>query len=438
MIIFQFEIGDPGIFGELKILMDEGEPDDWDWSRLDDDDDDDAVQDLAPIHYWPTIFYNNKNVGQHDESPFDSLEQAYNAAIELVEEHCDILLGIYEEQGVEVKKFKKTGQYLETRRIVKELQNRISVERERSKRQATQGAASRLQRALDSTRPERSRAKRPHRGDSKIQTTTAHESKRRLAVPKSETVNHLRQAGLPESETNISVWANLTATEIVDAIDRGFPNSILYLQLKDVFTDYDESLRYNPDALGFLKVGVSRSVAEWLARSSRVQPATAARWIREGLPEEMLVDWLKDDPDWATDARGVAETMTWAALGFDPNQRSKWFESGLQLTDAEELIDNKFTVAVAFRWMSAGFTPGEARKWIVCGFRNVKVATDWRQFFDPDEAKSWKAIGVKSAAEALEWSKLFDAARAAPWVEVGLSPKVAARRRSAGLSPHQR
>lgn len=73
-------------------------------------------------------------MGEHDNSPFDHLADAYDAAIELVEDHCDILLGIYEDQGLDIEVHGKTGEYLETRRVIRELRAQIDLDRERPRR----------------------------------------------------------------------------------------------------------------------------------------------------------------------------------------------------------------------------------------------------------------------------------------------------------------
>lgn len=435
MVVFQFDIGDPTIFGELRILFEDRGSEDSDWSRLDDDDDHAAAQDLAPAGYSPAIFYNGKCIAHYDGPPLDSLVVAYGVALELVEDHCDTLLQTYEEQGVRVEAHRLTGEYSETRRIIGELRSKFEVDRNRTRKQKVRVMSDESDGSVDPPRTAREDPIQSHRYKSREDSKTEARKPKSPVAKKSETIESLRELGLPESEKFASLWPGLDSTEILDAIDRGFPNSNVYLQLREVCADYDDVVHYDPEVLRFLKVGASLSAAEWLVKSSNIQPETVARWIREGLAEEKLVTWAKHDPNCFRSAQRVAETMTWAALGFDPAQRAKWTNEGLQLADAEEIIDETFTVAVATRWLSAGWPPREARQWFACGFNNMKEAANWRTSFKPEEATSWKEIGVKNVAVAVEWSTHFSAHEASQWVSAGLSPRVASRRRSAGLSP---
>ena len=123
--------------GILRIHMGEVETYEFpDWSRLDDDDDEDAVADLVPYGYWPVLWHGSGRES-HDDAPFESRDEALVAGVEVVEEWCDIYLGVLEDAGYEVRTHKVTGEYLETKRVVKRLEKQIAddeIKREEERR----------------------------------------------------------------------------------------------------------------------------------------------------------------------------------------------------------------------------------------------------------------------------------------------------------------
>jgi len=401
--------------GILRIHIGEVETHEFpDWSRLDDDDDEDAAADLVPYGYWPVLWHGSGRES-HDDAPFESRDEALVAGVEVVEEWCDIYLGVLEDAGYEVRTHKVTGEYLETKRVVKRLEKQIAddeIKREEERR-----------RLADSS-------KTPD--DSLGQNNLSADGLKQIEKQRKKNVSG---AGLQTSQINIVTWGDLEPNEILDAIDRGFSSSTQYLRYKDLVSDFDEFSEIDKRVALYVRVGVSVPTANELADQFSIASETARRWLSEGLTEKQLLSWLNDDDSWCRSATGVRETIKWASHGFTPSQKTKWIQAGLSIDDVTELLDARFSRTVALRWISAGWNIRAAFKWFSNGFKDPSVAREWRELFGPKAAAAWIRNGFDEPSFAKEWAQTFSAEEAGRWLATGVNLKSAIRRQKAGLRP---
>lgn len=471
--------------GILRIHMGEVETYEFpDWSRLDDDDDEDAVTDLVPYGYWPVLWHESGRES-HEDAPFESREEALDAGVELVEEWCDIYLGALESAGYEVRTHKTTGEYLETKRVVKRLEKQIDDDQNKREQERSALAGSRktpeVTGQISSVENEKlevdeqrstfreesnSTAGRPSRhwaflssGDDSVGRSNLSENE--LKQIEKRRKKNVSEAGLQASQINIVTWGDLEPRDILNAIDRGFTSSTQYLRYRDLVSDFDEFSEIDQQVASYVRVGVSVPTANELSGRFTIASETAGRWLREGLTEKQLLSWLKDDDSWCRSATGVRETIEWATHGFSPSQKTRWIESGLSRKDAVELLDERFSRTVALRWISAGWNIRVAFKWFSNGFEDpaeasewkesfgLKVAAswrrngfedpgsarEWRELFGPKDAAAWRRNGFNEPGSAQEWAKTFSAEEAGSWLASGINLKSAIRRKSAGLRP---
>ena len=445
--------------GVLRILMGEVKTYEVpDWSRLDDDEDEDAVTDLVPYGYWPVLWHES-GTESHEDAPFESREEALDAGVELVEEWCDIYLGALESAGYEVRTHKTTGEYLETKRVVKRLEKQIADDQIKREKERSAAAGSRktpeVTGQISSVENEKSEvgeqrstfheesastAGRPSRhwafplsGDDSVGRSNLSESE--LKQIEKRRKKNVSEAGLQTSQINIVTWGDLEPKDILNAIDRGFTSSTQYLRYRDLVSDFDEFSEIDRHVASYVRVGVSVPTANELADRFSIASETARRWLREGLTEKQLLSWLKDDDSWCRSATGVRETIEWATHGFSPSQKIKWIESGLSINDVAELLDERFSRTVAMRWVSAGWNIRVAFKWFSNGFNDPAVAREWRELFGPKAAAAWIRNGFDEPHSAKEWAQTFSAEEAGRWLAAGVNLKSAIRRKNAGLRP---
>lgn len=247
--------------------------------------------------------------------------------------------------------------------------------------------------------------------------------------------SELARAGLWETSDNIARWGGLTAEEILDAVDRGFPDALQYRRLGRQVGDFSEVAGIPQYVRHMLEAGISRATAERLARESSIAPQTLMSIMGYGISERRLLQWLEHDDNWPRTRRGVDEVTTWMRLGFEPSQMLLWTSRGNSLDDAERLITRQFTVKVALRWVTGGWSAAEAKEWFTRGFKAPGDTQEWLELFESSDALRWIDIGIDGPAEALEWSNHFSPQQASKWLAHDVSPTIAARRAAAGIQP---
>jgi hypothetical protein len=188
----------------------------------------------------------------------------------------------------------------------------------------------------------------------------------------------LVRAGVRPSVEAADQWASLKASEILEAVDRGFPAADEYLTWSETATTWDAVLSvldpYDPDDPDELLDDLVELYPYLVAGMSESE---ANSWRRHRFPAE--------------------EGQTWALAGLDAEQAATWRHFGLRSNEAAQWAGIGVTrAAVAALWHHAGWTPATAKPWM---------------------------------------DKGFGADTAGAWSRAGASPEIAARRAAAGLQP---
>ena len=157
---------------------------------------------------------------------------------------------------------------------------------------------------------------------------------KRLASERA-TQEALSSVGIPSSPDTISRWEGLSGEEILDAIDRGFPDAKTFRLNGSIKADYSEIELLTPKQATLARTGISLKVAARLAElDSPVRPILD--WLHTGFSGSELIKWERAGLpafvaiDWRTAGFTVTESTAWRNEGFtDPDLARRWLESGL-------------------------------------------------------------------------------------------------------------
>ena len=227
--------------------------------------------------------------------------------------------------------------------------------KERAARAAAWEAAEQRERARREEEEQRERARheeeeqreRARHEEEEQRERARHEEIERAM--QTETWATLISIGIKPSPELVNRWGCLAAEEILDAIDRGFPDASTYSKDRGIKADFSEIELLTPRQRLIARRGSSLRVANKLADlDTSIQP---------------ILDWLD--------------------LGFAGSELLTWEGSGV-------------TVSVALKWRKAGFSIDQFMEWTEAGFSNARVAKKWSETgVSPRIAARRQAAGVR-------------------------------------------
>lgn len=171
------------------------------------------------------------------------------------------------------------------------------------------------------------------------------------------------RAGMEVTKENVKLWGNAeSSSEILDAIDRGFPEIDEYQKYKTIDSDYSTIQRFNEFSNKQLPIEVlSRAIA--LGQS----------WME-----------IKDAIAWSKFDQPLTAVVEFKLAKRTPLQASKWIECGIPLS-------------AALKWVSLGLSQKEALLWI-------------EQEIDLEDASWFLELKIKNPHEVKQWLKYFSRA----------------------------
>ena len=222
----------------------------------------------------------------------------------------------------------------------------------------------------------------------------------------------IHKAGLPVTADNLWDWKGLKSSKIVEAIDRGFTNAEDFKRYGHAATDFSEIEDLDEPALHLIEVGFKlKEIRRLLRAVEDGDPKTdwfelSRLWHREGVPTNLIIRWMQAK---ASSRPSDLRDYKFAKAELSPEQTDTWIAIGLDVAHAVEAASRNISAPLVIPWIEHGLSVDSACSWIEHGFDDPEVA--------------------------LEWEKFFEASEAVLWAKTGLTPKVAKRRSSAGMSP---
>ena len=215
----------------------------------------------------------------------------------------------------------------------------------------------------------------------------------------------ISRAGLPLSSVSIARWTGMRADEILDAIDRGYPDRKTYREFSPTGLEFSQAASIEPPVARLATLGLDLDTSE--------------RWATADLS-------VKDIKSWLATGGTVDEADSWMSHGFPLAQARQW-----------KRITDEPTVARA--WLDNNCGLKQAKLWHRAGFNDPKGAGRWaRRGFSPEHAAQWMRAGIGNSTTASRWRSIGigpdDAAR---WLAAGVSVEAASRRHKNGIKPPQ-
>lgn len=163
----------------------------------------------------------------------------------------------------------------------------------------------------------------------------AAEAQERQRLIEHSTAEALSSLGIPPTSDVISRWEGLSEEEILDAIDRGFPDAEKYRRNGSIKADYSKIELLTPKEASLARAGISLKLAAQLA-TLESPVGQILNWLKKGFSGSELIEWEKAGIqaftaiDWRTAGFTVAECTVWSDEGFtDPEIAREWLDSGL-------------------------------------------------------------------------------------------------------------
>ena len=292
------------------------------------------------------------------------------------------------------------------------------------------------------------------------------------------------RVGMTITDENVELWGNATSSaEIIDAIDRGFPDALEYKKYSTVEAEYITIQKFR-DAIAWSKIDRDLSVVREFQLVNQT-PLQAKKWIESGFPLDLALKWmsvgiyLEEAIAWSKIDQDLSAVLRFKSFELTPLQATKWDGCGFQLDTAIKWLSLELDMHDALLWLEQEIdhevaswflerkidNPRKAKlwlkyipkkeiqKWHDAGFEPF-LAYDWREIgFGPEASLEWLNQGVETAKEASKWNEGFfyhrealkEAAEwisrsishenAQKWKAKGIKPEIAERREQAGIKP---
>ena len=261
-------------------------------------------------------------------------------------------------------------------------------------------------------------------------------------------------AGMTITSEGFKHWGNAgNSSEILDAIDRGFPSIQEYQRYKTVDADYLTIQRFMEFSTEQLSIQeLSRAIA---LEKSWMDIKDAVAWSKLDQPLSDVVEFelAKQTPlqasKWIGCGIPLSTALKWVALGVSQKDAMIWIENDVDINLAKWFLEHSIDSPREGKLWLKYIPKKEIPTWKVAEFDPIS-ASDWREIgFGPKTSLEWLAQGVNSAKEAGEWLKnkfelkeavqwlglSISAENAKKWRDKGVSPDIAQRREQAGIKP---
>ena len=266
------------------------------------------------------------------------------------------------------------------------------------------------------------------------------------------------RAGMAVTAQSVQLWGNAgNSSEILDAIDRGFPDIEEYQKYRTIDSFYSTIQKF----LGHTKVQLSIQEISFAIELER-----SGMDIKDAIAWSKLEQKFSDVQAFILTKQSPARATKWIESGFQLDLAAQWVSIGLSVNDALLWTEQDFDTALASWFIERKIvSPREAKLWLKyipkkeienwhdAGFEPFS-ASDWREIgFGPEASLEWLSQGVETAKEAAKWNEGFfhhrealkEAAgwisrsisheNAQKWKAKGINPEIAERREQAGIKP---
>jgi hypothetical protein len=262
------------------------------------------------------------------------------------------------------------------------------------------------------------------------------------------------RAGMTVTTESVKHWGNASnSTEILSAIDKGFPSVSEYQTYKTIDADYLTIQRFNEFSKEQLSIQeLSRAIA---LEKGWMDIKDAVAWSKLDQPLFDVVEFklAKQTPlqasKWIECGIPLDHALGWVSLDVTPKNALLWIEHDIDVNLAQWFLEHRIdSPREGMLWLK--YIPKkEIPNWKAADFDPIS-ASDWREIgFGPKTSLEWLAQGVNSAKEAGEWLKnkfelieviqwlarSISAENAKKWRDKNISPDTAQRREQAGITP---
>ena len=305
------------------------------------------------------------------------------------------------------------------------------------------------------------------------------------------------RVGMTVTDENVELWGNAkSSADIIDAIDRGFPDALEYKKYSTVEADYITIQKFLEkteaqlssqeiaraiqleqngmdikEAITWSKIDLNFSLVREFKLADQT-PLQAQKWIESGFPLDLALKGLslglslRDAIAWLKIDRDLSLVREFKLANQTPLQAKKWIESGFPLDLALKWMSLELSPHDALLWQEQEIdhevaswflerkidNPREAKlwlkyipnteiqKWHDAGFEPF-LASDWREIgFGPEASLEWLNQGVETAKEAAKWNEGFFYHRealkeAAEWISRSISHENAQKWKAKGINP---
>lgn len=311
------------------------------------------------------------------------------------------------------------------------------------------------------------------------------------------TIAPMVRVGMTITDENVELWGNATSSaEIIDAIDRGFPDISEYKKYSTVEEEYTTIQKFLEktkvqlssqeisrairlerngmdigEAIAWSKIDLNFSLVREFQLAEQT-PLQAKKWIDSGIPLDLALKWmsagiyLEEALAWSKIDRDLSAVLRFKSFGLTPLHAAQWNGCGFQLDIAIKWVSLGLEIRDALLWLEQGIehemaswflerkidNPREAKLWLKyipkkeiqnwhdAGFEPI-LASEWREIgFGPEASLEWLNQGVETAIEASKWNQGFiyhrDALKeAAEWISRSISHENAQRWKAKGITP---
>ena len=262
------------------------------------------------------------------------------------------------------------------------------------------------------------------------------------------------RAGMVVTDESAKLWGNAhNSSEILDAVDRGFPCIEEYQKYKDIESDFLTIQRFNDVSKGHLSIQeLSRAIA---LEKSWMDIEDAVAWSKFDQPLSDVVEFklAKQTPlqasKWIECGIPLSTALKWVSLGLSQKDALLWIEHDVDVNLAQWFLEHRIDNPREGKLWLKYIPKKEIPNWKAAEFDPIS-SSDWREIgFGPKTSLEWLALGVNSAKEAGEWlenkfelkeaiqwlERSISAENAKKWRDKGVGPDIAQRREQAGIKP---
>ena len=262
------------------------------------------------------------------------------------------------------------------------------------------------------------------------------------------------RAGMEVTEENVEHWGNARySSEIVEAVDRGFPVIDEYQKYKTIDSDYSTIQRFNEFSKDQLSIQeLARAIA---LEQSGLDIEDAFAWSKLDQPLSDLLEFKSahqtplQASKWIECGIPLSTALKWVSLGLSQKDALLWIEHDVDINLAQWFLEYRIDNPREGKLWLKYIPKKEIPNWKAAEFDPIS-SSDWREIgFGPKTSLEWLAQGVNSAKEAGEWldnkfelkeaiqwlGRSISAENAKKWRDKNISPDIAQRREQAGIKP---